>query len=203
MSETWDHFIRQYNAEGPEKAEGYDARHFAGMDFIERARAAELLRRELPESPGAASGGLVALGDEFAVQALLRFVREYDGQEVDNIDQAYYALWRLTEDPVWPIKMIETYPLADAHERGAFMQRLRETPPSPEMRAFLEDCVVAEEDFAGRALAGELLLDVAGVPDESEDEQAQRAAMMQVFRCGTEQERGALVQQLAHLQPAT
>lgn len=197
MSETWEHFMRQYRAQGPEKAEGYEERHFAGMEFAERARAAELLRRELPGSPSAASGGLVLLGDEFAVQALLRFVREYDGQEVDNIDQAYYALWRLTDDPLWQVKMIESYPLTEEAHRGGFMLRLRETPPSPEMWAFLEEVAVVEEDFAGRTLAGELLLDVAGVPDETEEEQAQRAAMMQVFRGGTQQERRTLVQRLA------
>lgn len=189
--------MRQYRAQGRDKAEGYEAGHFAGMSFVERARAAELLRRELPGAPGSAADGLVLLGGEVAVQALLRFVREYDGREVANIDQAYHALWLLTEDPVWSIKAIETYPLADEHERGGFMVRLRETPPSPEARAFVEERAVVEEDFTARVLAGELLLDVSDVPDGTDDERAQREAMMQVFRGGSEQERRTLVQRLA------
>lgn len=197
MSESWEHFLRQYRAQGPEKAEGYEAGHFAGLNLDERARAAELLRRELPGSPGAAAPGLVLLGDGFAVRALLRFAEEYDAEPVDNMDRAYFALWQLTGEPYWQLKMIEAYPLVDEVARAGFMLRLRETPPSVEMRGFLEDRAVAEEDAAARALAGELLLDVLAVPDGTAEERERREAMMQVFRGGSQQSRRVLVQRLA------
>lgn len=192
MTASWPHFLDQYNAQGPEKAEGYTAAHFAGLDPGEQLKAAELLRAEIEGSPSAACNGLVLLGGPFAEKALLRFVRERGDEPIDNVDHVYYALWKLTGDPGWREEMIAAYPLAWDIARAGFVLRLCEEPPSAASEAFLERCAAEDSEPSARSLAGQELMKLHA-PGATPEE---RAAMIAVFLGDDAAARDGLVRRL-------
>jgi hypothetical protein len=76
-SDRFDGFLKQLNAQGREKGEGFDPSHFEGLSPDERLEAARLLREALLEGDNTAAHGLVLLDPQVARPILDEALQKY------------------------------------------------------------------------------------------------------------------------------
>lgn len=158
MTAAFDGFMRQYEAQGREKAEGYMPSHFAGMTGAERRRAADLLYDELSHDAGMAADGLVMLDRGVARERLTRFVAEQAAEPVPTIGEIYARLYELTRDLTYQTLMIEAFSSCPPERRGDLVLRLDATPSTLALRAFLRDRILNEDEPIAQSLCARALL---------------------------------------------
>jgi hypothetical protein len=143
VSDAYQQFIRQYNATGREKADGYARAHFDGMTPAEKAQAFDLLKDEVARHPSFVEW-LFYVDAARAAPVALQIVQQ---QEVDPYYPAYLVYEQLqahSQDLRYQQRMIDGYPRVPADYRDQAIEALGRTPPSPARRDFLRDVLLSE-----------------------------------------------------------
>ena len=192
---TYAAFEAQYRATGREKADGYAPALFEGMSPTEKAQAAELLTKELEVTPGIAAEGLVYLDKETARARLAAFAEKRPNMSC--IHQVYVWLFRLTEDPAYVDKMLESYPLALEVTRPGFMLALSEMPASEQVIDFVRTIILEDKDSMNRALAAKIYLDRFGRYSDDRVGAAERAGHLSLLRDGSPTTRKSIMERIA------
>jgi hypothetical protein len=154
---TFNHFLRQLNAQGREKLDGFDNSHFRGLSSDERLEVARLLREALLRGDSTAAAGLVLLNREEARQPLEEALQKMKGDPWVSIAIAE-QLWDLTRESRYQDIMIAT--LEDPSEvlRQRALVGLKNTPHNERLMAALELLVINDRDGTIRFLAASNLL---------------------------------------------
>lgn len=145
MSDAYQRFIRQYNATGREKADGYDRSHFDGMTPAEKAQAFELLKDEAVNLPEVVKW-LFHLDAARAAPVALQIAQSRDSDAYYPWYLIYEQLQAHSQDLRYQKQMIDGYPRVAADYRAQAVEALGRTPPSAARRDFFRDVVTNESD---------------------------------------------------------
>jgi hypothetical protein len=97
MGEGFDRFLRQYNAKGREKGDGYDASHFRGLTPEEITMAEEMLINDAKKSDTTAILGLGELKTEKCEKTLRYLLTQAKPPSYTHL-RIVEALWNITHD---------------------------------------------------------------------------------------------------------
>jgi hypothetical protein len=165
MSDTFDEFLKQYHAQGREKADGYDRSHFDGLTDDEKVRAFELLAAEAEKVPETATHWLFYLDPSRAEQVTLAQVAAKKGDPYGENFVRQFTLIRYTHDLRYQREMLAEYPGIDDFYKVDALRRIRRTPETRELRAFLRGILLNETNTSVLAAAATGFLELHHIPD--------------------------------------
>lgn len=192
MSDAWDRFLEQYEAEGSERLDGYDEALFEELTDEEFARAQPLVleRAAAGETPEIRALPLLNPPDALrCVDDLMARERELDVVRLAVCE----AGWKITEDPAYQDAIVEIVLEGDEFAQARAIHVLSRLPLTPEALADVEDLLRAEED---RTLAVELaqaVLRSRGVAVETQAEFERALPLVRALANPDLQARGAAV----------
>jgi hypothetical protein len=127
---AWDHFFAQYQAEGRQRLDGYDASHFEALTDAEltRARAMILERAEAGETPEIRA--LPLLGVPEALRVVERLLAREQAPTPTRLT-ACEAGWTLTQAPGYQHEIITIADTGDDFVRSQAITILAMIPLTP------------------------------------------------------------------------
>lgn len=172
MSDTFDRFLKQYHAQGREKADGYDRSHFDGLTDDEKIRAFELLAREAEGAPETATPWLFHLDPPRAEAVTLDQIAKKKGDPYGENYVRQFELLNYTHDLAYQRAMLDDYPLYTRLNKSDALHRILRTPDTPELRRFVRDVLLRETDASAVAAAAIGFLRLHRVPKDAPQERA-------------------------------
>jgi hypothetical protein len=167
MTSSFDRFLRQYKAQGREKADGYAASHFNGLTDEEKDRAFELLAKEAEDVPETATEWLFYLDPQRAQQVTLDQIAKRKADPYGKNYVRQFELLKYTRDLQYQREMLDEYPRIDAFYKADALHLIRITPETADLEAFLRDLLLTETDPAAIAAAAVGFLDIHHVPENA------------------------------------
>lgn len=192
MSDAWDRFLEQYEAEGSERLDGYDETLFDELTDAELARAQAMVieRAAAGETPEIRALPLLDTPEALrCVDELMARERELDLVRL----AACEAGWKMTEDPAYQDAILEIVQEGDEFAQARAINVLGRLPLTPEALADVTDLLRAEED---RTLAVELaqaVLRSRGVAVETQAEFERALPLVRALANVDLQARGAAI----------
>jgi hypothetical protein len=167
-SDGFNRFLKQLNASGREKGEGFDSSHFEGFSDDERQKAAQLLRDALLNGDNTAAHGLVLLDPETARPILDESLRKFSGDDWYSL-RVVKELWKLTGETRYQDLMIAILDQPDELLRQSALVGLQATPHNARVMTALERIVLNDPIETLRFLAARQLLYGLGLIKDSGD----------------------------------
>ena len=152
MSDAWDRFLEQYEAEGSERLDGYDDALFEELTDEEFARAQAMVIERAAAGETPEIRALPLLGPPEALRCvddLMAREREFDLVRLAVCE----AGWKMTEDPAYQDAILEIVEEGDDFTQARAINVLSRLPLTPAALADVEALLRAEDD---RTLAVEL-----------------------------------------------
>lgn len=156
-SATFERFVRQLNAQGRDKADGFDRGDFDGLAPEERPEVARLLEEALARGDSTAVGGLLLFDPQGAPATLRAALRRLPPQNAARTTIAG-TLLSLAPDSHLQQELVRALHHPSATMRRLALNYLSQSAPNralvPALRAYVHE----ELDTANRALGAEILL---------------------------------------------
>ncbi|RLU00126.1 hypothetical protein [Ketobacter sp.] len=169
MTATFDHFLKQYNSTGSQKADGYNESHFDSLNDAEKAKAFDLLEQELI-APGVTEW-LMYLDQTKAIDAFKQYISSATPGTSAGTHRVYNALYKATGDQEYLDKMIENYSHYLDWEREEALWLIRNNSPKPKAaNTFYRNLLEAEYDPKVKSLAADFYLRNNGYTCNSKNE---------------------------------
>ncbi|MFV0624686.1 hypothetical protein ACBY01_11860 [Sphingomonas sp. ac-8] len=125
---TWTAFIVQYDAQGREKAEGYFAFHFAGMDTEEIARARAMMQARGVAGDTTDLDGLRLIGDAGSIVALEAAQPQDKAKGIAFEAARRETLFALTQDPRHLVPLIDRLDVREDRDAALAAQAIARHP---------------------------------------------------------------------------
>jgi hypothetical protein len=167
-SDGFNRFLKQLNASGREKGEGFDSSHFEGFSDDERQKAAQLLRDALLNGDNTAAHGFVLLDPGTARPILDESLRKFSGDDWYSL-RVVKELWKLTGETRYQDLMIAILDQPDELLRQSALVGLQATPHNARVMMALERIVLNDPIETLRFLAARQLLYGLGLIMDSGD----------------------------------
>jgi hypothetical protein len=147
VSDAWNRFLQQYNAEGAERLDGYLPSHFEALTEAERerARAMVLARAETGETPEIRALPLV--GGAAALRCVEGLMARERGPTLVRL-AACEAGWAMTKSPGYQHAMLAIAEQGDAFVRARAIVALCALPLTPGALDGVVAMLRTEEDEA-------------------------------------------------------
>lgn len=157
MSEGFDRFLRQYNAKGKEKGDGYDASHFRGLTPEEIALAEEMLINDAKKSDTTAILGLGELKTDKCDKTLRYLLSQAKPPSYTHL-RIVEALWNITHDIG-----LQKYIIEDFDDNNSSLRRqsaivLEYTHPSQLSYNTFVDMIKTDKDPVNKTIAAKGIL---------------------------------------------
>jgi hypothetical protein len=166
MSLAFDNFLRQYNATGSEKADGYSRDAFEGLTDPEKDTVFNMLEKELPYS----AEWLFFLDPQKALAVCEKTESSWRGDGYKHVFVLQSELLRHTGDLKYQKHMIEDYFKYSERLRAQVADSLGRTPVSAQLIDSLRSIISVETNENAIARASFHLVKLHGVPAKTEEE---------------------------------
>jgi len=196
MTKTYQSFLRQSNAQGREKADGYDRSHFDGLDDTER-EAAFIRLTEEAKYDHTCFVWLFYLDRNRARATCLALLQ--NGELSDELCpvEAYRCLFVHFGDPAHQTAMIESSRLVrSAYDKPTAIVIALRAGNSPEVRNYLKEVVLGESDAETVHTAAFEFLCLYEIPRDSDANRAIFNHFEEVLRFGSTSEKQRVLVQV-------
>lgn len=174
MTAAYNEFMRQYQATGSEKADGYSRDAFIGLDPQEKQEVFKLLQTELPYSVD----WLFYLDAEQALPVVKEKEEAWRGDRAKRVFLLQQALVKYTRDLVYQDHMIEDYPNYIDYLRQHALDSISRTPANAAIVELFKQVIFTEADDELVFSAADGLLTALEVPCSTEREIQQYQRMI-------------------------
>ncbi|MCW7536726.1 hypothetical protein OOT46_02510 [Aquabacterium sp. A7-Y] len=191
MTPAFANFLKQYNATGSEKADGYSVDHFDGMSEQEKQQAFAMLSEQADVDPESAQW-LFYLDPSKAKDACEGLVRQKKSNPYAASFILLFYLAKYTADVQYQRQMIEGYATyAELHKHLA-VEYIGRTQTTPGQIEFLKAVTLTEANEKAVARAAFNLLRACAVPSSTDAEKIQFQAYLDSLKGSFETKTRAL-----------
>ncbi|WP_198117183.1 hypothetical protein [Massilia rhizosphaerae] len=166
MSLAFEKFIKQYNATGSEKADGYSPDVFVGLDEVEKEKVFDLLVTELPWG----IEWLFFLDSQKALEIAKERESKLRGNPYAGAYVFQQQIVKYSGDLLYQRHMIDDYPGYPENIRPLVVDAMHRTPDNENTIAFYKNVILAEANSSAVARASRHLLDALKVPRATDAE---------------------------------
>jgi len=168
MTQSYNHFLNQYNSTGREKMEGYDESHFLNLSSEEKEKVFDLLTNECI-APGVAEW-LFFLDRKKAKDYYINYISRKKPED-SGIFRIYFRLYIETGEAYYQNLLIENFfKFRDSDSREAIWLINDSKPGKEKEKELYEKIILSEDPCRGVTSAADFFLRINNVPFDSESE---------------------------------
>lgn len=195
MSDAFNKFLDEYNANGREKLDGYTLIYLDSLKGDERDQATEMLRKETIRD-GMGMEGLVRINPDVALKTLLQVEQEWPETRTQKSFELYYWLWKLTNEESYAEKFCSCRPFSSEASIVPFYTHASWIIESPTIEQMLRQAIYVEINKIGLSTAARALLNKYGYSSDIPTTKSEYLIKWRILTAGTITQRQHVLQNL-------